>query len=229
MVLLLLYGGYCAWEQVQQNNGAFISNDLLKYRPVGTDPADPTLAELMKKNPDICAWIRVDGTHIDYPVVQGDSDMEYINMDAEGKPALSGAIFVSTLSKRDFSDPYTLLYGHHMDNGAMFGDLLKFRDADFFAKHRSGTLYVPGQTYRMEFFACTKNDAYDQQIYHPDLIDKDKVQNFVSYIRTVSVQFRNLTIGTGEQMIGLSTCAEAPTNGRCVLFGKLIPIEKTES
>ena len=53
----------------------------------------PSLQELQKINPDVCAWLTVDGTKIDYPVVQGETNLEYINQDIYGEFALSGSIF----------------------------------------------------------------------------------------------------------------------------------------
>ena len=80
ILLMLLYGGYSLWDTAMVFNGAFVSNDLLQFKPVSTDPdSNPTLAELQQINPDCIAWLTVDDTHIDYPVVQGEDNMEYIN------------------------------------------------------------------------------------------------------------------------------------------------------
>ena len=77
------------------------------------------------------AWITIDNTHIDYPVLQGKDDMEYVNKDPFGEFALSGSIFLSTKNASDFSDVYNMTYGHHMENGAMFGDLTKMLDLKY--------------------------------------------------------------------------------------------------
>ena len=94
IILLLTYGLYSLWDIYRINHNAFISDELLKYKPgqengLGFD----ALREL---NPDVKAWITIDNTHIDYPVLQGKDDMEYVNKDPFGEFALSGSIFLST-------------------------------------------------------------------------------------------------------------------------------------
>lgn len=118
ILLLLCYGGYSLWDTAMLYKGAFNSSDLLQYKPSADDPESLTFEELLKLNPDVCAWITVDDTHIDYPVVQGEDNMEYVNKDVQGEFAFSGAIFLDSQNKRDFSDSFNLLYGHHMEGGA---------------------------------------------------------------------------------------------------------------
>ena len=77
--------------------------------------------------------------------------MEYVNKDVQGEFAFSGAIFLDSQNKRDFSDSYNLLYGHHMEGGAMFGDVVEFRDKSYFDSHETGTLYLPGKAIAITF------------------------------------------------------------------------------
>ena len=129
MILLLLsYGGFSLWHNWVIDHTAFGTN-MLDFKP--TEEDSYTLQELMAINPDVRGWITIDGTHIDYPVVQGKYDYEYLNKDVFGEYVLSGSIFMSTTNAPDFSDPYTLVYGHHMDNGAMFGDIDLFQKPDY--------------------------------------------------------------------------------------------------
>ena len=93
IILMLLYGAYSLWDTCQINRRAFISGELMKYKPAGKMDESPSLQELQKINPDVCAWLTVDGTKIDYPVVQGETNLEYINQDIYGEFALSGSIF----------------------------------------------------------------------------------------------------------------------------------------
>lgn len=221
IAILFLYGAYSLWDTWRISHGAFVSEDLLKYKPAADNPANPSLYDLQKLNPDVRAWITIDDTHIDYPVVQGKDDMEYINKDVYGNFVLSGAIFLSHDNSGDFSDSYSLLYGHHMDNGAMFGDVEKFEKEDFFTKHTSGTLYIPGSDYKIEIFACVTADAYDNVIYNPSSFKTGDNTSLLSYIKSKAVQYRDIQLTGGDRIIGLSTCADAETNGRIILFGKL--------
>ena len=168
-------------------------------------------------------WITIDGTHIDYPVVQGKFDYEYLNKDVFGKYVLSGSIFMSTTNAPGFSDPYTLIYGHHMDNGAMFGDIDLFENKTFFEKNRTGTLYTKDKTYKVEIFACVFTDAYDSNMYSQSAQTNEDLASFESYIQSVSVQFRPADLQSGAHIIALSSCWDVIANVRHLLIGKLVP------
>lgn len=219
ILLMFLYGGYSLWDSYRINRGAFLTENLLKYKPSGDSGETLSLEELAAINPDTRGWITIDDTHIDYPVVQGETDMEYINKDVFGEFALSGSIFLSCLNSPDFSDSYNLLYGHHMDNGGMFGDVLEFEDNDYFAAHQTGTLYLPHKTYQITLFACMKADAYDRLIYSPG--SECDLPRLLNYLENSAVQYRDLGVTADDQIIGLSTCVDAETNGRAILYGRL--------
>ena len=222
ILLMLLYGGYSLWDTAMVFNGAFVSNDLLQFKPVSTDSdSNPTLAELQQINPDCIAWLTVDDTHIDYPVVQGEDNMEYINTDVYGKFALSGAIFLDNTNAPDFSDPYSLVYGHHMDNGAMFGDVVEFVKQDYFDAHSTGTLYLPDATYSISIFACVQTDAFDSLIFNPTYQTDGDVSGLLDYIQANALHTRDIGVTSSDHIIGLSTCSEAETNGRVIIFGRL--------
>lgn len=306
MLTMLAYGAFSLWNNWIVDHQAF-GTDYLKFKP---DPLDTTnLKELEALNPDVRGWLTIDGTHIDYPLVQGEFDYEYLNKDVYGKYVLSGSIFMSTTNAKDFSDPYTLVYGHHLDNGSMFGDIDKYMDEDFFDKNTTGTLYTPDSTYRIDLFACISADAYDQMVYSQQSQVTDDLPGMVQYLKETterkpeemtegaqtaqagaqaygepetsqdaggqeSVQtdagsgaalrrtadeaedvsgrdaalaaaqamyqgdgsihtlsaghFRDLGIQNGDHIIGLSTCADAVTNGRYILFGKLTKMDYKE-
>ncbi|HUM84080.1 MAG TPA: class B sortase [Lachnospiraceae bacterium] len=226
ILTIALYGAYSLWDTWEIYNRAFASEDLLKYKPAGNagntgNTNNPTLQDLMKINPDVRGWLTIDDTHINYPVLQGSYDYEYLNKDVYGNFVLSGSIFLSTGNSGDFSDPYSLVYGHHMDNGAMFGDVAEFVNSSYFEKHQTGTLYLPDQTYHISLFACVEADAYDSQIYDYSSDGKGDIAGLLDYISKIAVQNRNINVTDSDHIIGLSTCADAVTNGRIVLFGRL--------
>ena len=177
---------------------AFLSDDLLSYKPQPGEGANPSLEDLMAINKDVAGWITIDDTHIDYPVVQGKDDMEYINKDVYGEFSLSGSIFLSCMNKKDFSDNYNLVYGHHMANGGMFGDVVSFTEKS-------------------------------SKVYNPQNISKtsESFKSFLDYVREAAICYRDSGRQDTGQIIGLSTCSEAVTNGRVILFGRLSEITKS--
>lgn len=226
IVLMLSYGVYSLWDTAMLYQGAYVSAELLAFKPSLEEPDAPTLSELVQVNSDVCGWLTIDDTHIDYPVVQGEDDMEYINQDVYGNFALSGSIFMDAENASDFSDSYTLIYGHHMENGAMFGDVVEFVDPTYFDTHKTGTLYTKnGEVYEITIFACIKTDAYDTTIYYPTFHEQGNIRSLLDYIKENAVTYRNIDVRSTDSIIGLSTCDESSTNGRVVLFGKLSNIK----
>ncbi|MBU5479801.1 class B sortase [Blautia sp. MSJ-19] len=223
VVVMLLYGGYSLWDTAMLYRGAFVSGDLIRYKPSVSEGDDgASLEELCKLNPDVRGWLTIDGTHIDYPVVQGQNDMEYVNKDVYGEFALSGSIFMDSQNAGDFSDSYTLLYGHHMANGAMFGDVTSFTEQKYFQEHQTGRLFfAEGGSAEITLYACVETDAYDRKFYHPESREISGMKELLDYIRKNAVQYRDIGIKETDSLIGLSTCMEAETNGRVIVFGRL--------
>ena len=152
MILLMSYGSFSLWYTYMTMQEGFLNNELMALKPFTKEDETLNFQDLLVLNEDVRAWITIDDTHIDYPMVQGESDMEYVNKDVMGNFALSGSIFMSYRNKPDFSDPYILTYGHHMDNGGMYGDIMKFIDPEYFEAHRSGSLILPDKTRKLEIF-----------------------------------------------------------------------------
>lgn len=221
ILLMLSYGVYSLWDTYKIYANSFADEELLKFRPTDDGADNPTLKDLKKLNPDVKAWIQVPKTNIDYPVVQGQDDMEYINKNVYGEFELSGAIFLSCLNKDDFSDPYNLVYGHNMKNGGMFADVADFTNKEYFETHQKGKLYLTDATRKIQFFACMKVTAADAKIYHPDGYRKENLKDLLDYIQANAVQYRDVNVADENSLIALSTCSEAETNGRVVLIGKL--------
>ena len=221
ILLMLSYGMYSLWDTYKIYANSFADEELLKFRPTDDGEDNPTLKDLKKLNPDVKAWIQVPKTNIDYPVVQGQDDMEYINKNVYGEFELSGAIFLSCLNKDDFSDPYNLVYGHKMKNGGMFADVADFTNKEYFETHQKGKLYLTDATRKIRFFACMKVTATDAKIYHPDGYRKENLKDLLDYIQANAVQYRDVNVADENSLIALSTCSEAETNGRVVLIGKL--------
>ncbi|MDO4459771.1 MAG: class B sortase [Clostridia bacterium] len=222
MILMLAYAGYSLWDNAMVTSGAFIGSDLLKYKPkeISEDGTNPTLEELKLINDDVRGWLTIDATNVDYPVVQAEQDMYYVNRDVYKNFALSGAIFLTCINQPDFSDIYNVIYGHHMDNGAMFGNIVDFREADYFNKRKHGVLYLFDKTYDIDLFAAIETDAYDKEVYRTRAEDEDNSQ-LIEYLKENADQYRDIGIKGDEKVIAFSTCTTASTNGRVILFGRM--------
>ncbi len=222
--LLAVYGIYVLYDIFYTNENAFVSYDLLQYRPVLNVTDAPqekeSFAALRQINPDTVGWIELFGTNINYPVVQGRDDLEYLNKDIYGNTAMTGSIYLAAENSSDFNDWYNLIYGHHMENGAMFGDIDKFLDQDYFDTHRQGVLQTPDAVYDISVFACVSTDSYEGTVYRLDPDAEHAYPALRTYIAEHAAQQTDLPDMPDENMrlLGLSTCSDAVTNGRIVLF-----------
>lgn len=224
--LLALYAGYQIWYTNSLLNGTFLSDDLAMYKPTGHEP---TLSDLMALNSDVRAWLTINGTHIDYPVVQGRTDSDYLNRSIQGEFSLSGSIFLSAANSPGFTDPYNMVYGHHVEGGAMFSDVLEFRSKEYFDAHPTGILWVGESAMRVDLFAAVEIDALDKVIYQDSgSVTADALPFVVDYIRAHAAQQRDIPIGAGDSIIAMSTCQDATSFARVVLFGKLVPMTPEE-
>ena len=223
---LFIIGGYIIWYTFMVYQSAFLDDDLLKYKPVIDGDENPSLYDLMAINPDVCAWITIEDTAIDYPVVQGKDNQEYLDKNVFGDYTPSGAIYLDKNNSRDFTDPYNILYGHHMASGQMFGQILKFLDEDFFNTHPYGVLFLPEKTYAISIFACMETNAYEPRILTV-IKDKAEMPSFLAYTHNNAVQYRDLSpaLSTDDTIIGLVTCERVYTDGRVVLLGRLNEVD----
>ena len=148
------------------------------------------------------------------PVLQGADNAEYLNKDPYGGYSVAGSIFLDAHNAPDFSDPYSLIYGHHMEHGLMFGTLDSFLDKDYFDSHREGTLVViNGVSYRLELFAAMETDASVRSIFDPAWQEDP-----LPYIREHAAIWYE---PEGDCLIGMSTCKSLETTERIVVFGVL--------
>lgn len=220
LIILVVLSTFSLYTTFKLYRGAYASDKLLALKPDPKEPLALSFNDLKSINPDVKAWITVEGTHIDYPVVQGKDNMEYINKDVYGNFAFSGAVFLDSRLKDDFSNPYNLLYAHHMEKGAMFGDLEKFLKKDFFDHHKKGQLITEEGYYEIDFFEVIEADGYDGTVFNPSYIENTSDRDaLLSYIGEKAIQKRDIKIDPEDKIIGLSTCTSTKTNGRTILYG----------
>lgn len=190
-----------------------------------TDPeGSETDGDGQTKWPDGCvARIRIENTGIDYPVMQGNDNTTYLNLDEEGEYSLSGSIFLDCRCSPQFNDGYSLIYGHHMEYGLMFGALDRFRDGNYFDGHRDGTLTLrDGKSVRFSAFALAEVPSECPEVFEKPFSDPGSEEDFSArkeWIRAHASVYRDPeTGGTNRQIIALSTCSGEEGNRREILF-----------
>ncbi|MCR5591567.1 MAG: class B sortase [Lachnospiraceae bacterium] len=127
-----------------------------RFESAGPASDGTGLEDAKKACPDVYAWIRIQGTDIDYPIAYCEDAVEpfYFTHDINGEPSENGMIITDSQNGKDFSDPLTLIYGHCPDDGTMFAPLHSFRDADFFATHENVSIRVDDAELVYRIYAC---------------------------------------------------------------------------
>ena len=206
----------CLYAMIDAYNVYVGASDtgILKYKPVAGD------TEMLRElSDDAVAWLTVDGTRIDYPVMQGKTNDDYLNKDPYGEFSLSGSKFLDSRNDKMFSDPYSLVYGHHMEYGAMFGSLDEYAGKEFFDAHRTGTLTViKGAEYKITFFAACKAQATEKVIFDPT---ESNNQALLAYLNKHAIIYDPRGVSAGSKLIALSTCQSAESYERMIVFGTL--------
>ena len=206
----------CLYAMIDAYNVYVGASDtgILKYKPVAGN------TEILRElSDDAVAWLTVDGTRIDYPVMQGKTNDDYLNKDPYGEFSLSGSIFLDSRNDKTFSDPYSLIYGHHMEYGAMFGSLDEYAGKEFFDAHKTGSLIVANDTeYQITFFAACKAQATEKIIFDPPESDNP---SRLEYLSKNALIYYPQEVDASSKLIALSTCQSAESNERMIVFGTL--------
>lgn len=211
-LLLFLIGFYTMYDTMLIYDAAK-SDDLRQFKPFYNERGE-FVWDMSALTDDVVAWLTVDDTTIDYPVMQGIDNTEYLNKSPYGKYSLSGSLFLDSRNSPDFSDDYSLIYGHHMQYAKMFGALDEFLDRDYFDTHRTGTLITEtGYVYHIEFFACVEADASVRAIFAPT-----ETYDTMAYVKEHATFYRE---PAGEHLVALSTCKFPQTSERIIVFGVL--------
>ena len=223
------FGLYGLWDNQQVlTSAADVQAELLRWKPVAAEAETPdnseNFAQLRMINPEVRGWITMEGTGIDFPILQGQNNMSYINRDFFGNFSLAGSIFLDSRDDPAFGDGYALLYGHHMVDGNMFGDLDKYKEEAFFRECSEGRLILPDREYRLEVAACLVVPASEKMIFDPDYV-RQYPESWQVFVRENAVLLREEAL-TGQQYLALTTCSTEFTDARTVVLTRMEGVRK---
>ncbi len=169
------------------------------------------IAALQEQNPDICGWINIPGTkNVNYPILQAADNDYYLNRDYRGQRLNAGSIFLDFRCDRDFNGNHnTVIYGHNMQNGMMFSELISFINESFFNENRYVYLYTEYGVYTYEIFSVYKTD-YRYKYINTDFTSHEEFVEFAYEMKANSLHWRDgIEFDENSRIITLSTC----TNG----------------
>lgn len=196
-----------------------------------TDPTEPGMlpeyAVLYEKNDHLVGWIRIDGTVIDYPVVQTPEEPNYyLRRNFDRQDNSHGCIYVNENCDVNEPSDNVTIYGHFMKDGSMFADLGNYTDPDYWEEHKYIQFDTLTERRTYEIFAIFRTTAsVGEGFEYHNFINASSEEDFDWFIRqckTLDIYDTGITPEYGDKIICLSTCEYTMVNGRLVVAAVLI-------
>ena len=222
-------------------SGYYLADYFLKahqaqdsFADLQTEEGGHNLAALYEQNDDIVGWLTVDGTRIDYPVMQtkaeGDDPEYYLHRDFDREYSDAGTPFMDVGSDVFLPTWNWLIYGHHMKSGIMFHDLVEYEDQEFYRRHPRFTFetIAGGGPAEYQIIAACYSRIYSEEssefkyYQYPGYTDEETFNAYIAGIKALSIYDTGETATFGDQLVTLSTCAYQTEDGRFFIVGRRI-------
>ena len=184
--------------------------------------------KLYQKNKKLVGWIKIEGTGIDYPVMQTVNNEYYLDHNYNQEYDKNGSIFMDKDCDAAHPNDNMIIYGHHMKSGKMFGNLNKYAKQDYCKEHpliSFDTIYEEG-TYQVMYVFRSKIYSEEEIVFkYYKFIDATSENEFDSNMEEMaklSLYDTGVTAKYGDKLITLSTCDYEEANGRFVVVAKKV-------
>lgn len=159
---------------------------------------------LLKENPDCVGWIRM-APSVNYPIVQGSSNQEYLHKGFNGAYNINGTIFMHYQNNPNWTDKNTILYGHNMLNGSMFGNNDKYKDIEYAKEHPYFYIYTPEGKYTYKIFdtIIARDASYP---YELNLHTEEAFSTYLEQIDKLKLYRLDVPVSVNDRIVTLSTC-----------------------
>ena len=200
-----------------QNNSKSEYSSLL-------DKPIPSMEALIGENEDVYAWLTIEGTKIDYPIMFTPDDPEfYLRKNFYGDYSIAGTPFFDGRFSEEL-DNY-IIYGHNMKNGTMFADLIKYKEEAFFRKHSMIRLTTLYREIEYEVIAAFYSELHILRNKFPwyeysSFENKDQFLEFTAHLESESLFPLPDMLKYGDKFITLATCSYHDDTGRFVIIGR---------
>jgi sortase B len=215
---------YNSYKQKYENSEKY--KDFIQVTDEENKSHDIDFKTLQENNSDIYDWIDIPDTTISYPMLRSEEEDFYLTHNADKISSKYGAIYTQSYNADDFSDFNTIIYGHNISDGSMFGTLKNYDDEEYFEKHRTIIIYTPSQKYICKVFAVyTSDDSHI--LFKNDFSDMEVRRRYISDIQNSEEGNidREIEITENDKIITLSTCT-TPRTRRLLVQAVLIESEK---
>lgn len=199
-------------------------NDYWNY--INQDMLNVDFSELSKTNSDTIGWIKLNGSNIDYPVVQTTNNHYYLNHSYDKSKNSAGWIFADYRNNMDEFDNNTIIYGHGRLDNTMFGSLKLVLNPDWYNNKDNYIVKFSNKKYNTlwQIFSVYSIKAEDYYIT-TNFKSENTYEEFLNVIKNRSIKDFNTSLNNTDKILTLSTCKDIAGKERVVLHAKLIKIE----
>ena len=233
LVLGILYISYYLYEnnKNKKDNNEILNNIKIDKGQITETKTERMLQleELQKQNEEIIGWLEIEGTNINYPVLQTDNNDYYMNHNYKKEYSAPGSLFLDKDFDLENGSSNYLIYGHRNKNGLMFEDLLKYEDQNFYNEHKKVKFTTNEEDSEYEILAVFYSRLYYKSekdvfryYYFVNAKNEEEYNDFVSNAKKASIYDTNVSAKYGDQLMTLSTCAYHTEDGRFAIVCKKI-------
>lgn len=220
LVLAALYGiGRGAYALM----GVTVGNHYYASLAEKAAPADTVdFAQLGKENPEVRAWVRLKDTAINLPVVKTTDNSYYLTHRFDEVRNKLGTPFIDAGNVGDFSDRHTVIYGHALSDGSMFGSLWEYENPNFFSRNPEIQLFLPdGSQKTLQVFACSRVDGTRGSIPIAFSGESDFL-SFIDNLNETSAFTSNVKITSSDKIVSFCVVLPDGGEGRLLVSCKLV-------
>ena len=186
------------------------------------------LQELKQQNSDLVGWLTIEGTEVDYPVLQTDNNDYYVNHNFKKQSNELGSIFLDKDCSIEKPTANFLIYGHRSNGGQMFETLTKYKKEDFYKEHPTFEFATLEEVSKYQIIAVFQSQVYlkSQDVFKyyffKDAENEEEFNNYIENVKKLSLYNIAETAQYGDQLITLSTCDYHVEDGRFAIVAKKV-------
>lgn len=187
------------------------------FKPLNVD-----FASLKKTNKDVIGWIQFETFSLSYPVVKDSGDNYYLKHTFKKQKNNAGSIYIGPANNGNFQDTNTILFGHNMKNGSMFGVLSRYTKKSYFQNNQYFRIYTPNGTQRYQIFSAYRVELTGSAYTIWSRTGGTEYANWIKEIKKKSLYDTGISVTENDTVVTLSTCVTGDDNKRFVIHAKRI-------
>lgn len=226
LIVLITISSYFIFNQKQEEYQEDVIVEELQEIATAKEESEIDLQKLYDINSDIVGWIKIDGTNINYPVMQNQKESEfYLRRNFYKEYSVYGTPFLDNSCDLNTSDNF-IIHGHHMMNKKMFGELENYKDKEYYENHKVIKFYTLDEMKEYEIIAAFKTALYKKDTFKyyqcVNFSNENELNYFLDKCNDLNIYDTKIDAKKGDKFITLSTCEYSNKNSRLVVVAKLI-------